>query len=155
VAVDPFDGHRADGTCSVVGESLWRPDLRAAVVYEPMALFVSGLTGLVPSKDSAERGDLDASVLSPSMPVLAMWIRALGVEPGDSLTIRVTGPGGKTILESTQKADKRQAAWFAFAARKRPPDGAWPKGTYRGEATLARGGAKPTARSIQAEAELR
>ncbi|MCX7355390.1 MAG: M23 family metallopeptidase [Alphaproteobacteria bacterium] len=155
VAVDPFDGHRADGTCGASDAPLWRPELRSAVVYEPMVLFASGLAGLVPSQAAAERGDLDGTVLSPSAPMLAMWTRALGVEPGDELTIRVTGLDGKIVFESTQKADKRQAAWFAFAARKRPPDGAWPRGAYRGEATLVRGGAKPLTRSIQAEAELR
>ena len=155
VAVDPFDGHRADGTCGAPGAPLWRPELRSAVVYEPVVLFASGLAGLVPSKEAAERGELDALALAPSMPVLAMWVRALGVEPGDQLTVRVTGPDGKTVLESVQKADKRQAAWFAFAARKRPIDGAWPKGAYRGEAILARGGKAPVTRSIQVEAELR
>ena len=155
VAVDPFDGHRADGTCAAVGTSLWKPELRTAVVYEPMVLFASGFAGLVPSQAAAERGDLDGTALSPSAPVLALWIRAFGIEPGDELTLRVTGPDSKPVFESTQKAEKRQAALFAFAARKRPPDGAWPKGAYRGEATLVRGGAKPLTRSIQAEAELR
>ncbi len=155
VPVDPFDGHRADGTCDAPGASLWRPELRPAVVYEPMVLFSSNLAGLVPSQAAAERGDLDGTALSPSAPVLAMWIRALGIEPGDELTIRVTGPDGKVVFESTQKADKRKAAWFAFAARKRPSDGVWPKGVYRGEATLGRGGKTPVTRRIQSEAELR
>ncbi|MHB1217483.1 MAG: M23 family metallopeptidase [Alphaproteobacteria bacterium] len=155
VAVDPFDGHRADGTCAVAGESLWKPELRATVAYEPAVLFAAGLAGLIPSKDAAERGDLDAARLSPSMPVLGLWVRALGIEPGDELMLRIIGPDGKTVLESTQKADKRQAAWFAFSARKRPADTAWPKGAYRGEAILARGGKSPITRGIQAEAELR
>lgn len=155
VAVDPFDGHRADGTCGASDAPLWRPELRAAVVYEPMVLFASGLAGVVPSQAAGERGDLDGTDLSPLAPVLALWVRAFGIEPGDELTLRVTGPDGKAVLESTQKADKRQAAWFAFTARKRPSDGAWPKGAYRGEATLVRGGAKPMTRSIRTEAELR
>ena len=156
VAVDPFDGHRADDICGVPGASpLWRPDLRAAVTYEPVVLIAAGLAGLVPSKEVAERGDLGAFALSPTMPVLAMWVRAMGIEAGDELTVRVVGPDGKAVFESTQKADKRQAAWFAFAARKRPADGLWPKGAYHGEAILARGGKAAVTRTIQAAGELR
>lgn len=155
VALDPFDGHRADGTCRAGGDPLWRPDLRASVTYEPVALYGAGLVGRAPTKEAARRGDLRTPSLSPTAPLVAMWIEALGVEPGDTLALRLTGPDGKTLLDNVQKVEKRQAAWFAFAGLKRPANVTWPAGTYRGEATVTRQGEPPVTRTIQAEAELR
>lgn len=154
VAVDPFDGHRADGTCRVAGESLWRPDLRASVVYESVLLFDAGLTGKPPDTDASLEGSTRPAPPASTSPALLLWIKAFGVEPGDEIAFRVVDPTGKVVFEQVKAMPERKARLFMYTGVPRRV-GAWATGAYRGEAILTRRGSPPLTRSIQTETELR
>lgn len=154
VAVDPFDGHRADGTCRAAGESLWRPGVRASIAYEPVLLFDAGLAGQAPDTDASLEGRTRPSPPASTSPALLLWIKAFGIEPGDEIAFRVVDPTGKAVFEQVKSMPERKARLFFYTGVSGRA-ASWPPGTYRGEATLIRRGSSPLTRSIQTETELR
>ena len=154
VAVDPFDGHRADGTCGASGAPLWRPELRSSVAYEPILLFDAGLTGQAPDTEASLEGRTRPSPPAPASSALLLWVKVFGVEPGDTVLFRVTGPDEKTMFEQSQTLPARKARLFVYSGIPRKI-ASWPPGNYRGEVVYTRRGSPPLTRSIQAEAELR
>ena len=133
--MDPFTGQPLSAGCGIEEKPLWRSD--AQIAYEEVALYIAGITGSPPRAELVRAGQ--AELLAPHRKALALvlWADILGVEAGDQIQFRLTGPGNKLVFESQQRVERRQARRFVYAGKKRQGE-AWAPGVYSGGITLKR-----------------
>jgi hypothetical protein len=135
IAIDPFTGRAGNTGCGAAGTPLWRAD--QPVPYEEVALYNAGFAGGQPDIDRIRRGEPDEAPLGATSPALVLWVDILGVQPGDTVRITITGPNGDRVMQQQQTMDRAQARRFVFAGRRKAA-GPWPPGVYRGEAVFMR-----------------
>jgi len=154
--VDPFAGLGREKACGPGPEPLWRSGALAQLSGDTTALYNAGFAAGAPKPRVARSGLLAAARMPADVPALVLWVDMFWAGKGDELRFRITGPGGKPLLEKTVVLKKTQARRFTFAGRKRKT-GRWPPGVYRGEVVLKRKNAAPGAGtlSVVREVELR
>jgi len=144
--VDPFtrESPRSGGPdCSspVAGahsaNGLWHANVFDTTVPQSTAVYNLGFSGVVPNVEAMRAGLYDILTISPTAPVLAMWVDAFRVNKGDHITMRMTKPDGKLLIEHAVVQEKSQARRWVFAGKKLK-DSRWPAGTYVGEVTVTR-----------------
>lgn len=137
--VDPFVGPVGKSGCRLPQSSLWRDARRHNLTYRNTGLVNAGFIDRPPATGVVNEGESLAHI-SVSAGALVFWVRVFGLHPGDRQHVRVLRPGGGVFVETRPKdVNRHKAQWTSFAGR-RPPGGGWPKGVYRGEFTLTRGG---------------
>lgn len=135
--VDPFTGLLMTAGCQVQQQPLWRK--AQAIPYEEVALYNVGFAAGKPDLEAIRKGqreDGDGS-LPATAPALTLWVDILGVEKGDRIHFRISGPDGKAVIEQEQQVEKTQARRFAYSGKKREA-APWPAGSYTGVVTLTR-----------------
>jgi murein DD-endopeptidase len=134
-AVDPFTGQPMKAGCGLSGKPLWRVD--KPVPYEEVALYNAGFATGKPNMDMIRSGKREDGPLPATAPALILWVDIFGVETGDRIRLRVTGPGGKLVVDHEDRVEQTQARRFSFAGT-RQRGKVWPAGEYRGEVSLMR-----------------
>ena len=134
---DPFTGRPQGSPFGEDRNPVWATE--AGIGYSPFVLQSIGF-----ASRPVEKNDLLADASSPeNMPrdgeALVLWAQAYGVRPGDRLTLRIDGPAGRILTETTIEIDKMQAYRMIFIGRRTPAAG-WSAGLYRGSVTMARAG---------------
>jgi hypothetical protein len=132
--IDPFTGAAGKPGCGLAARPLWRAD--PPVPYEEVALYNAGFAGQQPDPGRIRQDGPDALPVDATSAALVLWVDILGVQPGDTVHLTVTGPDGRPLVERQQTIDRTQARRFVFAGRR--ASGPWPPGVYRGEVRLVR-----------------
>lgn len=146
--VDPYRGVAGGPKCGAGDVPLWDTATRAALLATtPPVLLDAGLAGRQLTKEEAASGTQSPSTVSARAPVLVLWLRAAGVEPGDTARLTIARPDGSTFFDDTIAAKKRRILFFRFVGRKNR-GGAWPTGEWRGRVILARGGTVTAEREV-------
>jgi murein DD-endopeptidase MepM/ murein hydrolase activator NlpD len=135
-AVDPFLGSEPSGACRAGTAALWNAATGAALAYRPIAIYNAGFSGGQPDMDAIRRGKRNRKA-ARNAPALVLWTEVFGVEVGDRISLRISGPDGVAVVENERKIDRRRIQHFEFAG-KRTPAGAWPAGRYVGEIAVVR-----------------
>jgi hypothetical protein len=74
-------------------------------------------------------------------PVLAAFVRAIGLRQGDVQKMSLAGPSGQTLAEKIDEPLRNdRAEQFVLVGRRRPPSG-WPSGVYEATYQVERAGA--------------
>ena len=131
--IDPFD---PDGqlTCGAPPhETLWVDDLD----LQPGGLITAGFAQEVPDYEDIKQGTAAADVIEADQPLI-VWGYVFGGRAGDTLHLRIHGPEGHVMDESTA-LEKTQSQLFRAVGRRAPVYG-WTSGTYVGEIQMIRGG---------------
>ena len=159
--IDPFVGVAGTGVagkrqCGLGVAPLWRKDALRGLTGETTALYNAGFATGRPSPRAARRGDFSGLRMSRTAPAMVLWVDIFWPRAGDILSLRITAPNGKTIVERSMPVPKTQARRFVFTGKKRKSR-LLPPGTYRGDIILVRdkGGAKEKNISIVREVEVR
>ena len=134
-SLDPFTGREVFSGCGVAGQSLWHEAARPA--YSASQVVAMGFaTGRV-DMASLQRDAASPTVLSTSAPALVLWVVTLGIEPGDFLSLRITGPDGSTVFSQEKEMERTQIRRLDFGGRRVRGDG-WTPGVYIGDVSLVR-----------------
>lgn len=149
VELDPLTGRALDaiGPC---GPNAARPGVhwsaaaRSALSYRSADWFGAGFTGGAP-REGADPEMLPGDATRAS-PAIVFWALNVGPRAGDVLRVRLYAPDGSRIAENTRNQPRDQAQAWLFSGRA-APQGGWPAGEYRGEATLERNGHVVSTRS--------
>lgn len=145
VPVDPFNGATAATAATEapgsVANALWDAQTLKRLTYDVPAVIDLGITGHVPNVVEARRGQLTGDDVDGEAAVMAGWLRAFGVAPGDRLRVELRHKGA-SLSDKTIIFDRSHLKYFLFIGRKRPAGG-WPAGSYEFEATLERDLGKP------------
>jgi hypothetical protein len=138
--VDPYMGLASDG-CGGSREALWsRAALHSPVLtYRASGLLEAGFFN-APPKDSIallrRHGWLEGRAGDPD--VLVFGVQVFGPRAGDVWNLRLFGPAGQILAESSTTQERHQAQALRYVGKKRGTG--WKPGRYRGEFRLIRQG---------------
>jgi hypothetical protein len=132
--IDPFVGFTTASGCRVARRSLWQSDPG----YVPTGAIAGGFHQDVPTAEGAEQGELNATTISATAPVLTFWARAYGALAGDVETLKLVAPDGRTVAQRTQTLTVPNRQRFAFVGQRNRDR--LPLGRWQGEYTLQRQG---------------
>jgi murein DD-endopeptidase MepM/ murein hydrolase activator NlpD len=166
--VDPFVGiqGRPKPECGLGNAPLWNKATLTALASAPAEIFNYGFAAAEPKRldvplkvaginfneADVDKGLYRSTEIPASTTVLVFWTEIFGVEQGDVLHMKVTAPGGQTVVKLDAPAPSRHLRQFQYIAARRPPSG-WPEGIYHGEISLTRtenGSSQSTAVSVDA-----
>ena len=136
--VDPFAYGLAPGACGG-GRSLWSPAATAALAYKTRIVFTVGFAG----SDTKLGDQIEDGVVTPATaraPALLAYVRAIGLQTGDVETLRLLGPDGKVVAETTtQPLARPRAQQFRYVGSRNKGPGFAP-GVYQAVYTVANSG---------------
>lgn len=139
--VDPFvgleDRSGPNAKCGPGAAPLWNEKTLAALAYVPASIYNIGFAEAKPDEADVDKGRFRGTEFSREAPWLILWVEIFGVEKGDQLHLRLSGPDGAALLDKVVSIPGRKARWYQYIGKRRPGSG-WPKGAYRGEVTLTR-----------------
>jgi len=138
--MDPFTGLAFDG-CDGRREPLWSPEALASSIlkYQTSGLLEAGFFTAPPASTIAisRRQDwIEGRADDPS--VLVFSVLVFGPRKGDVWNLRLTGPDGQILAESSTTQTRNQAQAMRYAGKKKVTG--WQPGFYRGEFRLTRPG---------------
>jgi hypothetical protein len=138
--MDPFTGLAFDG-CDGKREPLWSPEALASstLTYQASGLLEAGFFTVPPTSTIAmsRRQDwIEGRADDPS--VLVFSVLVFGPRKGDVWNLRLTGPDGQVLAESSTTQTRNQAQAMRYAGKKKVTG--WQPGFYRGEFRLTRPG---------------
>ncbi len=136
--VDPFAPAPGAGP-------LWTPEALKAMGYKQGAILNLGFAAGPVSMEAVESGAVAPPGADPA--ALVVFGRAIELEVGDEVEIRLLGPGGAVLAQSRTPLDRDKAQYLVFVGRKRPAAG-WPQGGYRADYTVHRRGRPVLSRSV-------
>lgn len=144
--IDPFAAQTPLGSpqldCGSAGADLWRD----ALPYQPGGMLAVGISAAIPDYAAIKAG-LDSPALPGDAPALVVWTYLFGLQAGDAVLFRLTGPEGDVLTERSV-IEKVQAQAFRAVGRKLKTS-AWPAGRYQGEAILQRRGGELARQSVE------
>lgn len=122
--IDPYSGHSLasrEPNCGAPYEGVFDKDTQRALVPGPVILGL-GVTSQVPELNSlVVEGEAPIAVSNGD--ALIGWIWAINVEQGTKFEIRVTGPGGKAVVESiSEPLNRRKAQYLSYGGRRLKPE---------------------------------
>lgn len=133
--VDPFAYGAAAGSCGG-GTSLWSASLRAEFAYARSSIIHAGFSD-APVTVQALLDGFEPPALTTRSPAIVAFITMIGLRKGDTQTLTVIDPSGRTMTESRVVADSNKAQWFMFTGKRRSAD--WAPGEYRAVYSLRDG----------------
>lgn len=138
-ALDPFQANTAApcATGSNGASGLWDQGLDFA--YQRGRLIEFGLVSQPITPETAEQGAIAANPVARSSDALVLVARFMHLEAGDVVRLRLTGPEGFAVENTSQPMDRAKAQFVAYAGKKRRTP-LWPAGTYQAEITVVRNG---------------
>jgi hypothetical protein len=145
---DPFTGTAEGTACGAPRKSLWNPALNMAARERSSAVLNVGFTSARPDMQRVEAGDLSTAAVTATDQMVA-FVRAIGLQGGDVVSLRITGPDGGVLAENTlAPLDRAKAQQLIFAGRKAPAAG-WPKGAYKASFEVRRAGKTALSQTFQ------
>jgi hypothetical protein len=133
--VDPFAYGQAAGRCSG-GRSLWADTPGYAAGHVLVAGFAAGPVTMASVQ---EAGAAQAPRPTRGTPLVA-FAQAIGLENGDGQRIVLRGPDGAILADNRAAPLDRDKAQYLLFTGKRAPPGGWPRGEYRLDYEVTRGG---------------
>lgn len=144
--VDPFAPDMSNPTACATQATLWSAKAQAALPYHAGAILNAGFSQAVPTMQTVEDGALPP--VTAASPALVVYVRAIGLLPGDVVDLTLTGPGGLSLHD----AKAPLAVWRAqdlFAIGKKRPASGWPSGTYAADYRVLRNGKPALSRHLE------
>lgn len=135
--VDPFAPDAAAGTC-VAGTSLWGPEAAALLAYRERVVLNAGFTDAAVTMEAIEAGALPVPTATAG--ALVAYVRALGLKAGDVERLRVSGPGGEVVVDTTGEVVPRPQAQRMIFGGKRNRGQGWTSGDYTATYSIESGG---------------
>jgi hypothetical protein len=137
--VDPFAPQPISPGACAAQPTLWTDAVARALAYRRGVVLNAGFAAGGATPDAVEARTIAPPSASSG---LVAYARLIGLEAGDTLDLRVTGPDGRQVLAGTNgPLDHDKAVWLVQAGQLKPPPGGWPPGAYTADLAVRRGGA--------------
>lgn len=135
--VDPFLGLGGMKSCGAGPGQLWTAEAARATAYRPADIAIAAFSDVRPTDAAVAFGAADKTSLTPDAPLMLLWTRLFGAQPGDELTLRILGPDGRPFVQETAVIPHLRQAYTRFIGQDRRT-ARWPAGSYTGEVLLRR-----------------
>lgn len=133
--VDPYTGGGSAGCGGPAARPLWTAEAAKTAAYSAIDLPVAAFADHPPGDDEMLNG-LAALAAAPPRGPLFVAVQALGVRPGDRLSVVVRGPDGRIYGQAAVPFARNFIRVNAAVPLNR--DTPWPPGLYRAEVTATR-----------------
>lgn len=145
--VDPFAPDMSNPTACAVQAGLWTPQALARMPYLAGAVLNAGFTDAQITEADVETGGLPAP--TSAAPLLAVYVRAIALQAGDSVELDLKGPDGASLARTRgQPLPRWRAQDFVLVGKRRPVAG-WPPGRYVADYKVWRAGRVAVSRRIE------
>jgi hypothetical protein len=144
--VDPFAPDMSHPQACAPQAGLWTAKALAAMPYHAGAILNAGFTNAVPTMPAVEDGALPA--VDATAPALVVYVRSIGLMPGDVVDLTLTGPGGLSLHDSKAPLANWRAQDLLAIGKKRPAGG-WPPGVYAADYKVLRQGKPVLSRHLE------
>jgi hypothetical protein len=136
--VDPFAPNPGANPSCGAHDVLWTPAAMRQLAYKRGAVLLAGLSGQRVGTPETEAGNVPR--FTASAPLLVLYTRVIGLEPGDQIELVITGPGGKVVADRRAPPLPRYRDQTDVSLAHPRPPGGWQKGAYAGLVKVWRGG---------------
>ena len=138
--VDPFAPELALDACgTATGKGLFDTPGRTVPYLDRFILNTGFADGPVSVSD-IENGQLDARKPKPQSDALVVYMRAIGLQAGDALSMVLVDPDGAVVVQKVfDPLERSKAQLMQYIGRKRPETG-WKAGTYGAVLSILREG---------------
>jgi hypothetical protein len=145
-AIDPFAPDMSHPEACAAQAGLWTPKAQAAMPYHAGVVLNAGFSTAVPTMQAVEDGALPP--VTAAAPALVVYVRAIGLLPGDVVDLTLTGPGGLSLHDARPPLARWRAQDLFAIGRKRPATG-WLSGTYAADYKVIRQGKVALSRHLE------
>lgn len=136
--VDPFAPDMSNPKACAAQRGLWTPQALARMAYRTGVVLNAGFTDAQVGMADIENGGLRPA--TAGSPLLVAYVRAIALQPGDSVELDLKGPDGASLARTRGPPLKAwRAQDFVLVGKRRPPTG-WAKGTYVADYKVWRAG---------------
>jgi murein DD-endopeptidase MepM/ murein hydrolase activator NlpD len=136
--VDPFGSAPAGRCVMPATPALWTRAAAAALAYKTGAVLNAGFSSAPVEMATIEDGRIAAP--GPGSPMLAAYVRFVGLQKGDVVELLLLGPDGGRLAQSRiAPLDHDKAQYMAYIGKRRT-GAAWRPGVYRAQARVHRNG---------------
>lgn len=136
---------RGGGTRSKT--SMWADEAAQQMVYRTGVILDAGFSGRTLGSSEYERDHRIAPPTADS-PALVFAVRAMNLQKGDRIRMKVTGPGGFEVGSDGKPVDRPKAIWVAYAGKRLKAE-RWASGTYSGVGEVVRDGEVVSSRRVE------
>jgi murein DD-endopeptidase MepM/ murein hydrolase activator NlpD len=144
--VDPFAPDMSHPESCTPQAGLWTAKAQAAMPYRAGAILNAGFTEAVPTMQTVEEGSVPPA--GANSPALVVYVRSIGLMPGDVVDLTLTGPGGLSLHNAKPALANWRAQDLFAIGKKRPPTG-WPSGVYAADYKVLRQGKAALSRHLE------
>lgn len=143
--VDPFEPAPSANACGAQG-ALWNAAALAQMRYKAGAVLNAGFAAQALTMGDVEDGRIPAP--TGSAPAVVAYARLIGLQSGDVIAMKLTGPGGEVLAQTRQPPLARyRDEDLVYVGRKQPAEG-WKHGAYRAEVQVIRQGKAAVTRTF-------
>lgn len=141
--VDPFTGEdpitgNVDVPCGLADVyPLWDRDTSKKLKYISTILLNASFSKRVPHAQGAKEGKFKRHKLTSDNKFIVFWVDIFGVMKGDKLSLAITSPDGKILIDEERVFDQNKAEHFQFIGVQSQEEH-WPLGKYTGSVILKR-----------------
>jgi murein DD-endopeptidase MepM/ murein hydrolase activator NlpD len=135
--VDPF-AHEAPPNSCGGGHSIWSKSIREQINYRAREVINYGFSGLLPTMDLVESGQVLKETVNSESEALVAYVRVIGIEEGDRQILTVLDPAGAVIAEYKAPPLERDKAQYLVSSGRKRKGTAWPQGTYEATYRITR-----------------
>lgn len=145
--VDPFAPDMSNPGACAAQAGLWTPQALARMTYRAGVVLNAGFTDAQITMADLENGGLRAA--TPTSPLLVAYVRAIALQPGDSVELDLKGPDGASLARTRgQPLQRWRAQDFVLVGKRRPATG-WPRGRYVADYRVWRAGRVAVSRQLE------
>ncbi len=145
--VDPFAPDMSNPAACAAQPGLWTAQARARMTYRTSVVLNAGFTDAQITMADVENGGLRAA--TPASPLLVAYVRAIALQPGDSVELDLKGPDGASLARTRgQPLQRWRAQDFVLVGKRRPPAG-WRQGLYVADYKVWRAGRVAVSRRLE------
>lgn len=143
---DPFAPDGSGKSCQAQG-SLWNAAAARQMAYRAGAILNAGFASAEMGGDAVEQAR--APAVTPSSPLMVVYVRAIALRAGDSVELELKGPNGARLAQTRAAPLQRWRAQDVTYIGKRRPATGWPRGTYVADYRVWRDGKPALSRRIE------
>ena len=139
VPVDPFLGAAGFAGCDGPRAPLWTGETAAGLAYMPTGVLHGGFADRPVADAEVRDGQHRNGRFDTSPEQLVFWVELFGVRAGDTIAVRVVGPGERRLFSHSVAIPRNNAVVVLSAPVSRPSGGFGP-GAYVGDVSVLRSG---------------
>lgn len=150
--VDPFAYEAPPDSCSG-GHPIWAAALSAQMQYRPREILNFGFSGMPPTMDLIETGEIKRHAVKVDADALVAYVRALGLQAGDTQAITIQGPDGNQFAEYRAPALEGNKAQFFISSGRKLKAARWRSGQYKAAYVVTKDGIEVLRKTFEVQIE--